>query len=157
MINAEELRLNNLVKCSVSNDYGTYQVTAIGGWERTYDKKDKYKNTFKDERIIFIDRCTTNSKGEPFCESKIKPIKLTEEWLLKFGFKWEDKYKIHCGRDLPDGNTLIFYFSNGEITNTQIYNAFDQPQVIIFRPIKYVHQLQNLYYALTSKELTINS
>lgn len=78
-----------------------------------------------------------------------KPIPLTEEWLFKFGFekrKERDNFYyfgfgknpitkdwILCLKYFKDEN--IFFFMNG------------------FHIIKYVHQLQNLYFALTNKEL----
>jgi hypothetical protein len=72
-------------------------------------------------------------------QSLIKPIPLTEEWLLKFGFKLDGDYYVN-GQWLfefyPDG------FSDFLIDNTAI-------------PIKHVHQLQNLYHALTQTELVI--
>lgn len=75
------------------------------------------------------------------CESElinVQPIPLTEEWLLKFGF--DDLGTYGYGR----GNFHIclheneFYFS---INNRKVF-------------IKHVHQLQNLYFALTGEELT---
>lgn len=73
----------------------------------------------------------------------IKPIPITEEWLLKFGFKynnptyeWYDKSAVFFIQVNYLGFDLIAKFHN---------------QVI--REIKYVHELQNLYFALTEKEL----
>jgi hypothetical protein len=69
-----------------------------------------------------------------------EPIPLTEEWLLKFGFvtnPYEDRYEkgtIHIECDKTKGATYLW------IEN--------MPH------IKYVHQLQNLYFALTGEELT---
>jgi hypothetical protein len=65
-----------------------------------------------------------------------KPIPLTEEWLLKLGAK---KDKID--------NT--YYLSELEI---MLPNFFRYKTSIISR-IDYVHQLQNLYFALTGEEL----
>lgn len=72
-----------------------------------------------------------------------KPIPITEEWLLKFGFKynnptyeWYDKSAVFFIQVNYLGFDLIAKFHN---------------QVI--REIKYVHELQNLYFALTGKEL----
>jgi hypothetical protein len=63
-----------------------------------------------------------------------KGIPLTEEWLKKFGF---DGWDIgNYTMILTNGN--FFEFGN-----------------IIAQNIKYVHQLQNLYFALTNEELTI--
>ena len=62
-----------------------------------------------------------------------EPIPLTEEWLLKFGFK-----KI--------GNRYGNGHKRKVILNKQFYHS-------IAGYIKYVHQLQNLYFALTQTEL----
>ena len=77
-----------------------------------------------------------------------KPIPLTEEWLLKFGFK------AHTYEDEVFG-----YFLNdfGYINEYQfrIRNFIDFEGIIIPKAIKTVHQLQNLYFALTGEELTL--
>lgn len=66
-----------------------------------------------------------------------EPIPLTEQWLLRFGFA-ENKHTIGCF-----GNNVIgIYFRNGEGN----YNI---------AKFKYVHQLQNLYFALTGEELPV--
>tara|TARA_R110000796_G_scaffold58965_5_gene135843 strand:+ start:3162 stop:3488 length:327 start_codon:yes stop_codon:yes gene_type:complete len=72
-------------------------------------------------------------------EIDLFPIPLTEEWLVKFGFEnAEDDGVIGFNGlyfwDREDGYSLI-------ISGT---------------PVKHVHQLQNLYFALTNEELTIN-
>lgn len=69
------------------------------------------------------------------------PIPLTEEWLLKFGFEKENI--------LSDG-TISFKF------NPYFYfNPLKKEGYICIHtpPIKYVHQLQNLYFSLTGEEL----
>ena len=65
-----------------------------------------------------------------------KPIPLTEEWLVKLGF--EDDI-LYIGNHTFRMNTygVIFYF------NTPLLY------------IKYVHQFQNLVFALTGEELII--
>ena len=80
---------------------------------------------------------------------EVEPIPLTEEWLLKFGFK-QDSYsyikgvhqKIFSGVMKFDFNETLkdWEFSVGYITD--------------ITRILYVHQLQNLYFALTGEELT---
>jgi len=73
-----------------------------------------------------------------------KPIPLTEEWLIRFGFdkKGEQYFKGYCyeiGMMLNSNNE--WYIDDG-------IRTFDLP-------LKYVHQLQNLYHSLTGEELTI--
>ena len=77
-------------------------------------------------------------------DKKFKPIELTEEWLLKFGFKQisERVYikNYHYGYEF--GITNIFIIKND--------NCFMR-----YKHIQYVHELQNLYFALTNEELTL--
>jgi hypothetical protein len=79
-----------------------------------------------------------DSKGDWFKNTltEIKPIPLTKEWLIKLGAK---KDKID--------NT--YYLSELEI---MLPNFFRYKTSIISR-IDYVHQLQNLYFALIGEEL----
>ena len=77
----------------------------------------------------FIDQEFAEDENE-FCDI---PIPLTEEWLLKFGFKW-----------------------NGfewEIENLFIKADFSMTLGSFKVKLESVHQLQNLYFALTGKEL----
>jgi hypothetical protein len=65
------------------------------------------------------------------------PIPLTEEWLLKFGFKIDKQHECD-------------FASIGVFTISFRDNFFYD-----YTNLKYVHQLQNLYFALTGEELTI--
>jgi hypothetical protein len=96
-----------------------------------------------------------------------QPIQLTEEWLLKFGFKaWDDKKIIYIlERDIDKYNNdcfrfwfqldkLVFDYIQNEIHPTE--SIFDDKNIIRL-DIKHVHTLQNLYFALTNEELTFKS
>lgn len=83
----------------------------------------------------------------------IKPIPLTEEWLKKFGFEYDEDELVYyksmfdyCGNESEDFILLIV--SNDE-------NYFSVAIAESYEPIEYVHQLQNLYFALTGEELTL--
>jgi len=76
----------------------------------------------------------------PYDVEKIKPIPLTEEWLLKFGYSESD---LETGKILVIGES--FDNVNGYIIKNLSSNVV----------IKSVHQLQNLYYALAGSELQI--
>tara|TARA_A100000171_G_C2016181_1_gene88841 strand:+ start:214 stop:558 length:345 start_codon:yes stop_codon:yes gene_type:complete len=65
----------------------------------------------------------------------IEPIQLTEQWLLDFGVK-----KLERG--------YAFGFKTPELVVKNLWMEFNLD-------IKYVHQLQNLFFALTGEELTI--
>ena len=86
---------------------------------------------------------------------EFEPIPLTEEFLLKFGFKNIDK----------GGNDFITYTDSEHNYYLQIDvrrkdgkylildNSFDDLRAFSMVDIEYVHQLQNLYFALTGNEL----
>lgn len=82
-------------------------------------------------------------------EPGAKPIPLTEEWLLKFGF---NKVKS----DYEEAETWDFYF--GVLYFDMANNSVKiNGQYCLSNIPKYVHQLQNLYFALTGEELTFKS
>lgn len=70
-------------------------------------------------------------------------IPLTEEWYLKFGFEKRGNFKTIF---TPCGKALVF------ISDFIVFCG-----IAVEIPILYVHQLQNLYFALTGDELTIKN
>ena len=73
-----------------------------------------------------------------------EPIKLTEEWLVKLGFTDEgDFFMNELQKD------LVIYYDEGKV---QIGSDFGTVESNL-NHIHYVHQLQNLYSALTGTEL----
>ncbi len=110
----EELRVNNWV--SVFKDT-KYQVQAIA--------YNTVMLKYNDEQLLYpsIDQ--------------IHPIPLTEEWLLKFGFKLYEDFWIK--------DYFISLHKDGSV-----YESDDLPICI---NLQQVHQLQNLYFALTGVEL----
>jgi len=113
----------------------------------------------------------------------IEPIPLTEEWLVKFGFekKTETSWKGNGYDFQPETSKTIQqdYYLDGFIFRfeTWSYRKTEQDEWINelstcigmndgwykkvscdkspWYEIKYVHQLQNLYFALIGNELTI--
>ncbi len=78
------------------------------------------------------------------------PIPLTEELLLKFGFKKIEDYRTAFIKRLSFGQ-ISGLLVDGQVTMWYNYNGTS-----IVNDIKYVHQLQNLYYVLTRSELQFN-
>jgi len=79
-----------------------------------------------------------------------KPIPLTEGWLLKLGFYRQGSVMflgVRYQRYTLGRNSL--YSIDGK---SFIYDVNDHDLC----EINYVHQLQNLYFALTNTELTIS-
>ncbi len=67
----------------------------------------------------------------------ISPIILTEKWLLLFGFK------RFC-KDFSKNGVIIHTRKRGYVLRKSVPD------------IKYVHTLQNLYFALTNTELSVS-
>lgn len=108
----------------------------IGNYYQWYaDSKYYY---FKVDNAFFMDINTINNA---------EPIPLTEEILLKCGFvniESKNIYKLY----LPNDNQLLIGF-NFQSELRLYYKVFNVDLV----EIKSLHQLQNLYFALTGKEL----
>lgn len=82
---------------------------------------------------------------------EVDPIPLTEEWLLKFGGKpLSNGYWISVSNLKAELHFEVF--KNTDEIVTTIKSSFCD---LILDRIKYVHQLQNLYFALTNTELII--
>ena len=76
--------------------------------------------------------------------NNLKPIQLNEEWLLKLGF--EKEYGAFKLKGLKCW--LTKYTSEPNLYSVNVGN-------IKLSTLKYVHELQNLYFALTQHELTV--
>lgn len=82
---------------------------------------------------------------------ELHPVKLTEEWLEKFGFEmhpdWNSKATNESTSFLDLGTLNISRNRMGGLS------LCDKNGVSTGAPIEFVHQLQNLYFALTGEEL----
>lgn len=134
---AEELRLNNYV-------YSGVKMVKV--------KSIHTESVLKDEVSIYIE---LNENLRHYCVSMddIKPIKLTEEILLKCGFEYRP-----CGIQGADMWQGLAYWDLSGVHlrgNKKITNPL-KIQGLINSEIKYLHQLQNLFFVLSGKELEIN-
>ena len=136
MINTKELRLGNLF-ANIEDD-SIYKVTKIN--EDTIEG-------------ICINNMGWFGEQHFHLIEQVLPIKLTEEWLLKFGFN-KDYKKGYIGK----------YFSNQDFVLTEPFVMGDWQKGYAFefktggwskyKEFNYVHELQNFYFTLTSEELT---
>jgi len=89
---------------------------------------------------------------------KVYPIPLTEEWATKLGFGNDIgvPYQRWIGEPYDKGTIIItLHFQRKQIQISSQQEEGDR-LLYIYLPIpKYVHTLQNLYFALTGNELTI--
>ena len=130
-LSATELRIGNLVGIASSLNFNIGKVTLISNNRILLENKISNKN------------------------HKFIPIELTEEWLLRFGF---EKAKHSHGYDcyIKDGFDFDIV-SHGRYWVLAIYTDESCTDSLYFAHgrFEYVHQLQNLYFALTGEELTI--
>lgn len=83
--------------------------------------------------------------------SDIEPIPLTEEWLLRFGFEYAVKKWRYNDGSIGKSEKYILPYLTLEIDlegRFVMHTAYPLPTYVY-----YVHQLQNLYFALTGEEL----
>jgi hypothetical protein len=131
---AQDLRIGNFVMCV----FEPHQITSI---------------VTRDNGIIGFE---TGGYGDE--SDDIKPIELTEEWILKFGFIKEldgvfSKYRNNYKSDTSKVSIQwVDYFATEESYSGYVffYGKFYDGDFIW---INHVHQLQNLYYLITGKEL----
>jgi hypothetical protein len=78
-----------------------------------------------------------------FLDNQCEPISLTEDWLLKFGFKHSgNAFYIHIPSLIEVANIGNDFFYCGR-KGVSLCN------------IKYVHELQNIHFALKRTEFTV--
>jgi len=127
MIEARELRYGNLVTCLGKE----VELIGISKWNG-----NNYTTLHYAEFKGMI----------PIQLFHLKPIPLTEEWLLKFGFVYTDDVD-NLNRDykLQEFEIQLHLDVNDFVCCNTIPN---------YVQIKHVHQLQNLYFDFTDEELT---
>lgn len=134
---AQELRIGNIVK--IDDEY----LGPIEGKVTSLNEKAEV------ELLLSVNK---GNLGYCRCGSDdIFPIPITEELLLKIGFKKENEHIAVK----PDKNCLV-HFPNHFITGEYFVIAFARlPGMLSTIPIKHLHQLQNAYYLVTGEELEI--
>ncbi len=86
-----------------------------------------------------------NTQIEKFWHRTFEPIPLTEEWLLKLGFEYTESV---LEKELPQIG-IIFWSAQASNFKVVRFNSN------FYCSVRYVHELQNLYFAITGKELTL--
>jgi hypothetical protein len=134
---ANELRINNLVFVDNPKHHPGFKGVAL--IVTSVDKLNVGVGKYDDGEVVHI-----------FSQKMkyIQPIPITEEWLVKMGFE-------------KDGNN--YYTHIGERFDLVVtWDTIDKCFYTELRPLEgnslqidceYIHQLQNLYFTLTGKEL----
>jgi hypothetical protein len=88
---------------------------------------------------------------------EIDPIPLTEDWLVKFGFDKSIGFIMFIGEKFKGSS---FEVSHNDLDRWYaFFRNFNKGEaddfVLLRNNLQYVHQLQNLYHALTGEELEL--
>jgi hypothetical protein len=132
MINANELRIGNLVYT----------------WDTDYDfgPGNQFEEIVKEIRERVVEFKTSHA-----AYYEIEPILLTPEWLERCGFeRYEngDGNGFKCWEHNCFGLNVFLNASGEACAHWCGIACYNHPQ--------HVHQLQNLYFALTGEEVIIN-
>jgi hypothetical protein len=146
---ANELRIGNLVK--INNDLlpemngETFIVLGLN---------ERHDYEFPESTGVVSLRHTLSIRVLNQFDQFIEPIPLTVEWLMKFGFnKVIDHWIGFESYHYENKNGWIYLIEEGFEIELNILKERHN----LGRTYKYVHQLQNLYFALTGEELTIKN
>ena len=132
MIKVNELRLGNYVSVNKGFEMLVYSI-------------------FKDDTLYldFIPPLVNEADIWEEDAEDVSPIELTEEWFLKAGFEKSFTNDFWYSINVGDKRLLISTLGNIEI------EKWDRTMIAFPDICKYVHQLQNLYFALTGEELKL--
>lgn len=113
----------------------------LGNWVDFNGEKARISQLWEMEAIF---KC-----GDSALYSELNPIPLTEEILLKAG----GQKKEHVTLELTKGRKLLF-----TTRHTKYYQVFllhNDDMIALSMDEIYLHQLQNLFFALTGEEIKI--
>jgi hypothetical protein len=147
IIELKELRIGNIL----NYDGDPVHVTFL-----SMDIDDEYQD------IIGFCKMGENTKEKAdwnrALAGQLDRIPLTAEWLQRLGFDTQD-YEIDIIEWATEGRALDFAIDQIGVPPEKQPFIFSYDQGMGDRKveIKYVHQLQNLYFALTGEELTVKA
>lgn len=103
-------------------------------------------------RVVTGDDIASMSEIDIYCEVVI-PEPITEEWLKRFGFRNSGGYWYPPETKYGFFTHLKFnaYGCEGRWGFCQDYDRE------IYQPIDFIHEIQNLYFCLDKKELTLKT
>jgi len=101
---------------------------------------------------------TTSGHTDKYC----RPILLTEEWILRLGFKWDSTIRYKTRHQRPDGMYLTskaigFGLRLNEVDKDYEIWLLNCDYIPSFMPcfVKHVHSLQNKYFEFTDGGILI--
>ncbi len=123
----------------------------IGNWYESTKWKKPVICTMEDmHELVF--RADGAAVDAEIIETVFKTIELNEKWMDKFGFEKKISKGVNSiGEEIVD----VYWENESEFTIHSNKNGFCicVELWVGIAAIKYVHELQTLFYALTGKEL----
>lgn len=142
-MSATEFRIGNIVGKFFNREIGYIPSEVRGIAKDTIYFDDEGEEKFRDKSDL------TSLEGIP----------LTEEWLIRLGFKCVHEknkhYNIVNPKGYKDNYTINFVPTLNEQWTLCFHDLTVNQSYITCTHIKYVHRLQNLCFALTGEELSI--
>lgn len=135
MVDEKELRIGNWVSDIHASEFGMWQVTSIRDSICHYGG---FRARYKDLLPILLTPDILDKAG-----AKIWKGGLSAAYIFKIG---------NQGELIIFPGTSLVGQANG-VNENDFYYSFNSVLIII----KYLHQLQNLYFSLTAKELTLST
>ena len=156
-MDARELRLGNLATINNPEYHPQMKdvpmvVTSISELQGNLDPEPYYSIRLEQVNKNKYEWCVFSQMNK-----YVEPIPLTKYWLLRFGLEKREQ-----------GVCDYFHIGINELTHDWLFDLVWLKKIEggyedfpFYRNgkfiIRYVHQLQNLYFALTGEELTINN
>jgi hypothetical protein len=137
-----ELRLGNMLYYNLFGDNDVVNIRGIG------------------KNCIWLNG---NGGAGPISTKYFEPIPLTEEWLEKLGLIKENQTKTLPEElqrpDVDEDGSIFYSWVKGGVFNLETQSSGEIWFELYshYKHIKCVHELQNLYFALTGEELTIKT
>lgn len=158
---ANELRIGNIVRVDNESCHPQLKdvLMRVVSIEHRHDLPEY---SVRIERVV-KDNSDVNANYSQLIRF-IKPIPLTEELLLKYGFSKLNHFTVTnslykpigrdryiCIGDIDNANQMVYLETiiNGKITDLVCVHNYDYDGRL------YVHKLQNLYFTLTGEESKI--
>jgi hypothetical protein len=108
-------------------------------------------------RVWFYDHVNKNQTKSFWLDEFTKPIPVTEYWLLRLGFTKNTYDADKFAFNEPFFKVQLEAKGWGIGYNEEIGWSVTALGSSRFAPIPNVHQLQNIYYALTGEELSLSA
>ena len=149
MIDVKQLRLRNLI---TNNQRIAIRVDFISKSQIGYNCGfgDSFLFEEKDEIEFYENACN------------FKPIELTAEWLVRFNFLKTNQWVIGFGKieNADSLNRVLYLTHNKKLVTWSVHlESFIGDERVgrtfIRQDLKYVHELQNLYFSLSGKDLEL--